>query len=388
MTTEKKKFDKNAAYNTEWRKRELEAYFEKIRKVMSGETTDLYRLIEDEEGHTDPVLLDRLVGELLESLEHYKTNFGEDPLREDIKEFYRAYLYCAILCPEYIYAHCIYWEYYTGKNFADLILYAEQVQTYKTLHDLVWEENHRWSSETDVGEDFLFFIADCLEVLTGKKETDFYTEEEQKALKEVEFALEWSKEDRVDGLTILEEIAYEKEQAEIRKAEEEKKTAEEKDKVHLTGNEEPVKEEPEKEEQRPKIYYDPVESFLSDDEDYFKDEIDTDDIPFHDFYDDEEERMKAAQYTVDKWKETVPDPERLLKEYIKFRELLFKVDRRNFTDDIKHMAETYLYENGFSAYALDDTYGLVDKMLEGTAERLRREIRRAGFLNGQSRKSD
>ena len=411
MSNEKKGkiYDKNALRTIECRKRDLEKSLEQIRDVMEGGSTNLHALIQNEDGVINPEKLDQMVEDLMESLAHYKENFGEEPMPDTLREWYKSYLYCAILSPKYIYAHCMYWEYTTGKNFRDLSIYAKELMGYDSLQELIWTENHEWSSEIDVGEDFIFYMNDCLHKLFQKEMKEYYTEEEKQALSEVEPALEWSLEDRIDGYTIKEQIVYEEEQErkqeELLRQEENKRTeglseteegkdAEELQKQIEIGIEivtaletRRIRRQVESEEEE-----NPGEVDLSKEErelyQYFDENGNPSDQP--PYYDnteflewEEQQEIENCVYLINCWEKTIPDPERLLKEYLRFRELFFKVDKSRFADDMRHMVDAYLYENEISAYSLDDTYALVDKAVNGTVERLQREIRRARFLNEQ-----
>ena len=95
MSNEKKGkiYDKNALRTIESRKRDLEKTLEQIRDVMEGDSTNLHALIQNEDGVINPEKLDQMVEDLMESLAHYKENFGEEPLCDSLSEIYLCTLH-------------------------------------------------------------------------------------------------------------------------------------------------------------------------------------------------------------------------------------------------------------------------------------------------------
>ncbi|MBR1854614.1 MAG: hypothetical protein IJ794_15970 [Lachnospiraceae bacterium] len=379
-------FDKDAQKTIATRKQMLEAELEEIRRVMSGHSNDIYEQIMGEDDRIDAGKLDRMIGQMMEALAHYKECCGEEPLTEEQEQWYRSYLYLAITGPKYIYAHCTNWIYYSDKFFADLYKLADGHMDRKDLHDLIWRERHTWSCEDDVDEDFLFTMTEALQSLTGKDIDAFYTEEERAAFKDVEPALEWSVDDRIDSMDVMEQIEQEKRWAE------ETAAAGDGDDTEETAEDDAKTERETAAEYTGTMEKTPVTESV----------VDTGNLAMEEDFEDgrmyEEEiyetpewdtdmmetwfqmRMDEARESVERWMGRLPVENRFEEEYLHFRRNLLVVDHSHLQSDMEHLVEAYLYEQGISAYSLDDTYGLVDKALEMTKAGLYREIGRARHL--------
>ncbi|SCY26007.1 hypothetical protein SAMN02910292_01235 [Lachnospiraceae bacterium XBB2008] len=81
------------------RKKALEGEFEKIRNEMSGHYVKVNDLIINDAGKYDDERIDGLINKLILSLDEQKKASGESPLKDDYKQWLRAYLYCAITGP-------------------------------------------------------------------------------------------------------------------------------------------------------------------------------------------------------------------------------------------------------------------------------------------------
>lgn len=70
------------------------------------------------------------------------------------------------------------------------------------------------------------------------------------------------------------------------------------------------------------------------------------------------------------------DGSELQKRFQRFTELYYDNDRSGFSENVRHMVEAYLIENGLSPFAFGDDYGLVMYQVERAQKRIASEIER------------
>ncbi len=341
-------YDKNAIYTVEYRKNNLEKEFERIRQTLSGYYEPIYTFIEDENGILDSEKIDIVISDMTDALDRYLEMAGEEKLSKAQKEWYKSYLYCVMVSPT-VYTDWLYPEYGTGRNFGSFIAFADIDETLQKPDEFIWYENHKYEDVEDEQSDIFFYMAHAYQNLMDKDLYKIYTAEEKELYEKLKPSFEWGINRRIEGMDLLTQI--EKEAA---------MNGDEDAENSMQANEKPVVRikfaEPEEE----------TADDLQETDDYEEDpEITL--ARWEREAEDEQRRIEECIETINKWCERIGDKKRFEKEYKKFRKYFFKADLSRMKEDIQHMTDAFLYEQGLCAYSLDKKYGLVDKAVK-TAE--------------------
>ena len=342
-------YDKQAEWRLQYRKNQIERKIEAIRDVLSGYHNSPYTRIEDENGRVDAGKLDEMIEGMTDSLCRYLENEGKKLPGKKQLEFYKSFLYCAILSPVIEFdALCPFYGYYISKNYGSLLFLAECEMDHESLKDLISYEQKTWTEPDDEQCGLLYTARVAYEELSGKNLKDSYSPKEKKILKELE--KEWNEGEAVyergPGITNAEE------------ADENTDSYEEPEPLYPEDEYEVYEETPEEK----------YENYLREQE-REQEEF--------------EEYLREANELFEKWKAHIPDAERFMKEYLSFRSMYLSksVDRSRLKEDIKNMVDVYLYEQEITVYALDNNFSLVDRLMDGMANRVSREILRARILS-------
>lgn len=360
----KRIYDKKAIYTVDFRKKNLENEFDRIRNILSGYYEFVYPFIENGKGVIESAKIDTVITDMIDALDRYIEVSGEKKLTKPQREWYRSYLYCVMVSPD-IYTEWLAPEYGYARKFGDIIELADINPALQDPYEFIWYENHEWDDEDDTQRDIFFYMAHSYRCLMDKELTEIYTNREKSIYKKLLPSFEWGVNSRRYDMDLLTQI-------DMRMAE-----AEEAD----DADDEP----------KPCIKYDP-----SEEDDYagydlgpkseplYEEEYEPDpEIVLQTMMDLEEEdnhRFEVAMGTITKWCSHIGDKDKFEEEYRNFRRLFFKADMSRMKSDMQHMVDAFMYESGISAFSLENNYGLVDKAIRSAETSVKSAAFRARVL--------
>lgn len=331
------KLGENAVSEINYRNRILEKQLRNIRNTVNGRGESYVPLITDERGNVTDEKVEQLICELICSLKRYKKSAQQQAagLTEETEELYRCFLYCAILgiAQEDDFPECslFYGLFEPAQTFADIVSMARSPYTVA-----FYERETLLLSETDVFGDndfmqgFFGYTNAVYEMLTGNSVYHAYSEEEKRKVDE-------------RNATTLEASEEENERLELEAA-------------RSQGYETVEK------------YYAQFEGFresCEEMENAWEEDLEAEQW-------EQDARLKKAALV-----NRIPNPDKYIQQYLRYRELYFQVKHKNIPSDIENMVDAYLYEHKISPFSFGEAYGLVLHKVKQFPGILKSEIRRA-----------
>lgn len=304
----------------------LDDKLRKLTGMIDGRGSSFYPFITDSEGRVSNERTDNLISCLMESLDRHLKLTGRPSPDKDREEMYRTFLYCAMFglkCfanPERPSVSTT----AVSKTFADIVEFAEFLEP--------------CGAETSY---FFDCISESLRLLGYVVGGPDYEDEDTEG---------WQNE-QSDSLT-----------------DEELASLEEQERISAEAFFE--------EEERLEVIFEALDS-LGEDQLYTDNEVLRE-------YSMEEimdfERRKAEKELLDSaedWRENIADHHRFFDSCDRFTKLYFSTDHTDMKKDIENMIDTFLYENGISAFSFGEDYGLITYHIEKIQSRIEAEIERA-----------
>ena len=365
-----KKYTEDMVRRTAYRKARLEEAFKKIRRAVAGYDNGILPLLENEDKKIDAAKLDEMTGQMMVNLNRYFEINGKEKPDKEAEDFYRNYLYLVILTP-WIDIDCRIGAFYLTSCFGDIISHADFAREISVMKEdlekragtltkeeaLVVYEQHPWRMPEDEMTGLLYRAKDAYEQLTGKNVSEIYTPEEKAYLKKWSDA-GWHEEplDTTITVTVKEDAGEGAKSSAIR-------FSGEPDEEEFSDKE-PWEIEEEKEYREYLNGLDPAEEYERQLE----------------AWREEDEFIDGTRRD---WEEYIPDKDRYIKTYEEFRKayLSGKADLLSLPELMEYLTEAYLFEQGISAYSLDEYYGLIDKALDNVPVKIAHETVRARLFS-------
>lgn len=388
------KITENQRNKMRYRRMVIQDKLKEIERLVTGRAESFLPLISDKNGRVSKEKTKRFISEMLGAFRRYIEFHPRRKLREETLEMYESFLYCAVMSlgiersrrdREVIHRSA-------SSVFEDIVRRAENVEivgcgsydryladcfcAYQNACDRRDERQREIQNDpnpafrnavADLGStlpetdsDFFIGVKSSLEFLGYPPFMECFTDETLRALRK----------------------GY-KQNEELSESETEKKTGKSLSSIPIA--------EYDYEEDAKYAYLMEFAQKLDRNE-----QIDEaiDSLPEHETYADDkalgsftpEEIRKREQDKADdellavraEWEQLIIyDKETLYQSFQRFLRLYFdSPDRRYFVEDIENMVDTFLYENGLSAFSLGDDYGMINYYIDRMTSRIKREIAR------------
>lgn len=324
--------------NLSYRKEFLGEELNKIRDTVNGRGESYLPYITDENGRITDEKIEGLIYDLIDALKQYKNvRFSTgNSLAAETEELYRCFLYCTILGiawgGNFCFETFLYGEFGQAQTFADIVNMAKDPETVSIdrRDTLYLRENDAFASWYLLEGGFFGYADEVYYMITGHSVYDTYSDEEKA---------------RVDKYKsdVLEDI---------------KQSA------------------PLEQEWLENMGFATMEEY----DEFLEDKAEKEEIPDEELEElarQEQELEEKGNQRARELVDRMPDPDRYIRRYIRYRELYFERGHSSLPQDIEDMVDVWLYEHGVSPFSMGDAYGLVSHRLKQFPNMLKAEIRKA-----------
>ena len=321
----------------------LETFNERLKEIsniVTGRNTELAAYISDEDGKISDERIEHFVSNLIEGLVNYNQQLYSHllyKLSDETRELYECFLYCTIQGVAHMkYVDILqHTEVERVTTFSDILDILNNSFTYRDRSELLYIEQLGYPVAT--GDTGFFRCCDvAYEILTDSNIMNVFSDEEAEIVTEMR----------------------------------EKQRSME---VYDDPDDEDNDDDYEKQFAREQLSQAPP---LTDEELFNRF------YGIHDEYEEqisdyEQEKWEKVTASHNAWKSTVVDPDKFIARYMRYRELYFTINHTKMRDDIEKMIDIFLYEQGLSAFSLDERYGMITYRTERYRNAISSEIRKA-----------
>ena len=334
-----------------YRRKDMKKGLAEIEDEIAGRN-ESFRDKVTEDGRLVNRKIDVFISEMLGSYKAYREYEYKPPLNKSQEELYRTFLYCAIVGYSWRSSLDDYGGYYIPENYTDIRKMAELLQRYpmkkrKDLEAWVSLQEDGYDIDPPATDDFWPFMEDIFsefdpdEIRKRKEKEEKEKKEREKREKQAALSIKGTEKKKPVRITIQPDICDEADDL-----------------------------NPEDEESQRLKYEEDLE--------WYQQMPDTEPFdPVMDHY------MDYALPQYQKWKAQLPKRNLICDRYKKFKNLYFddkSCDKSCIAADITDMIDAYLYEQGISPFALEDSFGLVMEKLNRAGDMMKRTVKRARVI--------
>ena len=353
-----------------------------LNNLINGRNSSFYPFIEDKDGKASEKKVDKLISDLLKSLEHHFQFSGRGSLNDDTAEMYRCFLYCAMFGLKYkenpkfpsVSDRTF------PKTFADITEFAESIESSgcKSYGDFLMLEYSLYRDNFKESSYFFDRMSESIRML-GMSFVKELPSEVQKKL-----CMDYAKENNIseeeneyyisDAEGVFESEEFLKWEEERYAAAESEWEHEDMEELERHQEEEFLKMWQEAEKVAAALEALPEGASYEDNEflrNYTEEQI-VNIMAEYDFYNDSGDAEALAH-----WRENRVNAARFFDSYNRFAELYFTINHDNMVNDIINMTDTFLFENQLSAFSFGEDYGIINHQLEKMCNQIKNEIKRS-----------